>query len=78
MLKNGPRFSPQDFQFNMRWFLKDAVDYYSAQASYCKSINDKDGEMWNAGKADAYGQVLSYLSDCSLLDHFDDPATSGR
>lgn len=46
------------------WFLKGSVSYYEGQISFCKSINDKDGEMWNAGKADAYQQVLSFLEDC--------------
>lgn len=63
---------------NLIWFLKDCVCYYTTQSSYCKLSNDKDGEMFYAGKADAYEQVLSYLADCSLLDRPDDPAKSGR
>lgn len=46
------------------WFLKGSVSYYEGQTTFCKSINDKDGEMWNAAKADAYLQVLSVLEDC--------------
>lgn len=78
MYKEGLLFSFRGLVHSLTWFLKDCVSYYSAQSVSCKLSNDKDGEMFYAGKADAYEQVLSYLADCSLLDRPDDPAKSGR
>lgn len=52
--------------------LSGNVDHYRGLSSICKDSFDKDGEMYYAGKADAYEQAF-----LALESYFDDDS-NGR